>query len=72
MEKKKRFFQHKMFRSATGYALIAGGIVGLFLPIIQGALLIVAGLLILKPRFLRKHLQKFKVEFKKSEIKIGK
>ncbi|MBI5398075.1 hypothetical protein HZB03_01305 [Candidatus Woesearchaeota archaeon] len=69
---KNKVFRRRWFRTIVGYTLVFVGVVGLFLPILQGTLLIMAGLLILKPRFLRKHLQKFKVQFKKSEIKTGK
>ena len=50
---------------ALGWILILGGIVGLFLPIIPGAVLIVVGALLVNPRWtwLRRMLEKCRVRF---------
>jgi len=50
---------------ALGSILMIGGIVGLFLPFVPGAVLIVAGALMLKPRrtWLRRALQECRVPF---------
>ena len=48
---------------ALGWVLILGGIIGLFLPVVPGGLLIVAGVLLLSPQWawLRRALEKYRV-----------
>ena len=41
----------RVVRIVAGFALIAGGIVGLFLPFLQGIAMIVAGLILLAREF---------------------
>jgi hypothetical protein len=50
---------------ALGWILMIGGIVGLFLPFVPGAVLIVAGALMLKPQrtWLRRALEECRVRF---------
>ena len=50
---------------ALGWILIIGGIVGLFLPVVPGTFLIVAGALMLKPQrtWLRRALETCRVRF---------
>ena len=52
----------KIFKKIAGVILIIIGVIGLFLPIIQGVLLIVAGLLLLgvKKEQIKKWFKKFK------------
>lgn len=63
--KKKGFLAKSWVRKASGCLLITVGVIGLFLPVIQGTLLIIAGLLILKPRFLAARMEKFKQQLEK-------
>lgn len=50
---------------ALGWILLLGGIIGLFLPIVPGGLLIVVGALMLNPRcaWLRRALESCQVQF---------
>ncbi len=41
----------RMVRIVSGFALLGLGVIGLFLPILQGVAMIVAGLLLLAPDF---------------------
>jgi hypothetical protein len=50
---------------AFGWVLVLGGIIGLFLPIVPGGFLIVAGALMLSPRcaWLRRLLEKYRIRY---------
>jgi len=52
----------KIFKKVAGIILIVIGVIGLFLPIIQGVLLIIAGLLLLgvKKQQIKKWVKKLK------------
>jgi uncharacterized protein len=69
--------QRKLKRIAiliVGWAFILFGIVGLFLPILQGILFILIGLLILSTEYVWAHnlLQKLKVRFPKIAAQMEK
>ncbi len=51
------FYEHK-FRFIAGWALIILGIAGLFLPILQGTLFIITGLLMLEIEHIVKIIRK--------------
>jgi uncharacterized protein YqgC (DUF456 family) len=48
---------HELFKLILGIVLIIGGIIGLFLPFLQGILMILAGLYLLGGRRLLKKLK---------------
>ncbi len=58
--------KYKIFKKIAGIVLIVIGVIGLFLPIIQGVLLIIAGLLLLgvKKEQMMKWVRKFKKKIK--------
>lgn len=59
-----KFSEHK-FRFVAGWALITLGIAGLFLPILQGIALIVAGAVVLENEHILKILHKLKKKWKR-------
>jgi uncharacterized protein YqgC (DUF456 family) len=54
----------KIIKRTIGITLICFGILGLFLPILQGILLIIAGLLIIDSQRFKKQIGQFKEKFK--------
>lgn len=52
-------------RKAVGIFLILMGIIGLFVPILQGFALILAGILLLQNKFLLKKLKQMRTHFRK-------
>lgn len=68
-EETKRETPASAFRKAAGIFLIATGIAGLFLPLLQGVLLITIGYLVFTNQDWRKVAKKMKSKIKEKEIK---
>ena len=58
------------FKKILGVVLIVGGMVGLFLPIVQGILMISTGALLLGNQKLIKKLQSFSIALRKTTKKL--
>lgn len=56
-------------RKVTGIFLIIMGIIGLFVPILQGIALIIAGVIVLQNKYLLKKLKAVRAHFKKKAKK---
>ena len=50
----------KIIRICSGILLIIGGIIGLFLPVIQGIVMILLGILLIHPPLRKKFIKPFK------------
>ncbi len=55
----------RVLRISLGVILITGGIIGLFLPILQGILMITAGILLIAPEKGKRLIERCKAKLKK-------
>ena len=58
-------FSEKPFQFVAGWFLVLLGIVGLFLPVLQGIALIIAGFIVLENEHMLKIMRKMKEKWKK-------